>query len=310
VEIAYRAVAPLAVSWGPGGSVLPDFRQVANGTAVYAESGMPVTLVAKPASGYRFSRWLIVERPWAGQPASKSGVPWNGVLWVDTKYTGAWRVDALFDFEPFYAHVLTNVNLYVEAVDAQGRVRTLASRSLWLQYSGRQRVTLSWTGVFYNEWLRMRLTSDNSVTIYLMRLNATPAALALARENVTASRYAMYMEAWTVRRYEGLVRIVANASANVQRYPEYKWRLTVVAVAPDRRERVLATTGWITGDKGTSASLTWTGALNDEWVKFVVENNQGYRLETLSAFVEPLLPANAAVLYRWPVQLKAEFTRG
>lgn len=310
VEIAYRAVAPLVVSWGPGGSVLPDFRQVANGTTVYAEDGVPVTLVTVPASGYRFSRWLIVERPWAGQLASKSGVPWNGVLWVDTKYTGAWRVDALFDFEPFYATVRTNVNLYVEAIDAQGRVRTLASRSLWLQYSGRQKVTLSWTGALYNEWLRIRLTSDNSVTIYLMRLNATPAALALARENVTASQYAMYMEAWTVRRYEGLVRIVANASAGVQPYPDYKWRLTVVAVAPDRRERVLATTGWITGDKGTSASLTWTGALNDEWVKFVVENNQGYRLETLSAFVQPLLPANATVLYRWPVQLKAEFARG
>jgi len=164
--------------------------------------------------------------------------------------------------------------------------------------------------VLYNEWLRMRLTSDNSVTIHLMRLNATPAALVLARENVTASRNAMYMEAWTLRRYEGMVRIAANASANVQPYPEYKWRLTVVAVAPDRRERVLATTGWITGDKGTSASLTWTGMLNDEWVKFVVENNQGYKLETLSAYVEPLLPANATVLYRWPVQLKAEFRRG
>jgi hypothetical protein len=310
VEIAYRAVAPLAVSWGPGGSVLPDFRQVVNGTTVYAEDRMPVTLVTKPASGYRFSRWVIVEKPWAGQPVSKSGVPWNGVLWVDTKYTGAWRVDAFFDFEPFYATVLTNVNLYVEAIDAQNRVRTLASRSLWLQYSGRQKVTLSWTGVLYNEWLRIRLTSDNSVTIYLMRLNATPAVLVLARENVTASQYAMYMGAWTARRYEGVVRIAVNASADVQRYPEYKWRLTVVAVAPDRKERVLVTTGWITGDKGTSASLSWTGALNDEWVKFVVENNQGYRLETLSAFVVPLLPANATVLYRWPVQLKAEFTRG
>jgi hypothetical protein len=84
----------------------------------------------------------------------------------------------------------------------------------------------------------------------------------------------------------------------------------VVAVAPDGATRVLATTDWITGDKGTSASLSWTGALNDEWVKFVVENNQGYKLEALSAFVEPLLPANATVLYRWPVQLKAEFAQG
>jgi hypothetical protein len=310
VEIAYRAVAPLVVSWGPGGSVQPGFRQVANGTAVYAEDGMPVALVTVPASGYGFSRWLIVERSWAGQPVSRSGAPWNGVLWVDTRYTGAWRVDALFDFEPFHSHVRTNVNLHVEAIDAQGRVRTLASRSLWLQYSGRQRVTLSWTGVLYNEWLRIRLTSDNSVTIHLMRLNATPAALVLARENVTASRRVMYMEAWTLRRYEGVVRIAANASADVQRYPWYKWRLTVVAVTPDRRERVLATTDWITGDKGTSASLTWTGALSDEWVKFVVENDQGSVMETLSAYVEPQLPANATVLYRWPVQLKAEFARG
>ena len=84
----------------------------------------------------------------------------------------------------------------------------------------------------------------------------------------------------------------------------------MVAVAPDGATRVLATTDWITGDKGTSASLSWTGALNDEWVKFVVENNQGYKLEALSAFVEPLLPANATVLYRWPVQLKAEFAQG
>jgi hypothetical protein len=50
--------------------------------------------------------------------------------------------------------------------------------------------------------------------------------------------------------------------------------------------------------------------LNDEYVKFIVGNSQSRLTEALSAFVEPLLPANAAVLYRWPVQLKAEFARG
>jgi hypothetical protein len=308
VEIAYRAVAPLAVSWGPGGSVLLDFRKVVNGTAVYAEDRMPVTLVTKPASGYRFSRWVIVERSWAGQPVSKSGVPWNGVLWVDTKYTGAWRVDALFDFEPFYSTVLTNVNLYVEAIDAQGRARTLASRSLWLQYSGRQKVTLSWTGVLYNEWLRIRLTSDNSVTIYLMQLNVTPTTYVFTGERASGGGYVKNAEAMTQRRFKGLVRVSVNFTTNPIA-SNYQWRLRLLAVGADRRERELFTTGWYTGST-KSLSLTWTGSLKDEWVKAVVESNDDCSYKSLSVYVAPQLPANATVLYRWPVQLKAEFTQG
>jgi hypothetical protein len=115
-------------------------------------------------------------------------------------------------------YVLTNVNLYVEAIDAQGRVRTLTSKSLWLQYSGRQKVTLSWTGALYNEWLRIRLTSDNSVTIYLMRLNATPAVLVLARENVTASQYTMYMERWTARRGLPRAGLSSGSRARLQHF--------------------------------------------------------------------------------------------
>ena len=222
------------------------------------------------------------------------------------RYTGAWSVTVNVVVEPVdwgYAYI------YVEAVDAQGRIRQLAYREVYLWYS-RESVTVTWTGVLYNEDVQVRVTNDRSLNYLSVSWAVSPATLSLARENVTATQYTMYLETWTRRRYEGMVRIAANASANVQRYPEYKWRLTVVAVAPDRRERVLATTGWITGDKGTSASLTWTGALSDEWVKFVVENDQGSVKETLSAYVEPLLPANATVLYRWPVQLKAEFRRG
>jgi hypothetical protein len=310
VEVVYRAVPPIAVAWTSGGAVQADFKPSSGPFAVYAESGMPVTLVTKPAVGYRFSRWLIVKLPWIGRAQSKSGRPWNGVLWIDTKYTGEWSVSASFDFEPFYRDRLTTVKLYLAAVDAQGRMRTLAAKTLYLQFSGRQQVTLSWAGELYNEWLRAWLESDQTVTLYSITLGAREAVLEFARENVTASQSAMCMEAWSKHRYEGMVRIVANASVPIQQLPQYRWRLTVVAVAPDRRERVLATTDWITGDKGTSASLTWTGALSDEWVKFVVENDQGSVKETLSAYVEPLLPANATVLYRWPVQLKAEFRRG
>jgi hypothetical protein len=308
VEIAYRAVAPLAVSWGLGGSVLPDFRQVVNGTTVYAEDGMPVTLVTKPASGYRFSRWVIVEKSWAGQPASKSGVPWNGVLWVDTKYTGAWRVDAFFDFEAYYSHVLTNVNLYVEAIDAQGRARTLASRSLWLQWSGRQKVTLSWMGVLYNEWLCIRLTSDNGVTIYLMQLNVTPTIYVFTGERAGGGGYVVNAAAMTQRRFEGSVRVSVNFTTNPM-ISNYQWRLRLFAVNADRKERELFATGWYTGST-KSLSLTWTGSLKDEWVKAVVESNDDSSYKSLSVYVAPQLPANATVLYRWPVQLKAEFTRG
>ena len=222
------------------------------------------------------------------------------------RYTGAWSVTVNVVVEPVdwgYAYI------YVEAVDAQGRIRQLAYREVYLWYS-RESVTVTWTGVLYNEDVQVRVTNYRSLNYLLVSWAVSPVTLSLARENVTATQHTMYLETWTRRRYEGMVRIAVNASANVQRYPEYKWRLTVVAVTPDRRERVLATTGWITGDKGTSASLTWTGALSDEWVKFVVENDQGSVKETLSAYVEPLLPANATVLYRWPVQLKAEFRRG
>jgi hypothetical protein len=302
VEVEYRAVAPLAVSWGPGGSVLPGFRQVANGTTVYAEDKMPVTLVTKPASGYSFSRWLIVEKPWIGQPVSKGGSGRAGV-----RYTGAWSVTVNVEAQPTdWAYV----HIYVEAVDAQGRVRQLAYREMYLWYS-RGSATVTWTGVLYNEDVQVRVTNDRSLDYLSVSWSVSPTAFSLARENVTASQYTMYLETWTRRRYEGPVTIAVNASADVQRYPEYKWRLTVIAVAPDKKERVLLTTGWVSGDKGTSASLTWTGVLNDEWVKFIVENNQGYTIrETLSAFVQPLLPANATVLYRWPAQLKAEFARG
>jgi hypothetical protein len=307
-EIAYRAVAPLAVSWGLGGSVQPGFQQVVNGTTVYAEDRMPVTLVTKPASGYRFNRWVMVEKPWMGQPVSKSGVPWNGVLWVDTKYTGAWRVDAFFDFEAYYPDVLTNANTYVEAIDAQGRVRTLTSRSLWLQWSGRQKVTLSWTGVLYNEWLRVRLTGDHSLSIYLMRLNVTPTTYVFTGEGASGGGYVANAAAMTQHRFEGPVRVSVNFTTNPAT-SNYQWRLRLLAVGADGSERELFATGWYTGST-RSLSLTWTGSLKDEWVKAVVESNDGSSYKSLSVYAAPQLPANATVLYRWPVQLKAEFTQG
>jgi len=308
VEIAYRAVAPLVVYWGPGGSVQPGFQQVVNGTTVYAENGMPVALVTKPASGYEFGRWLIVKTAWVGQSVSKSGTPWNGVLWVDTKYTGAWRVDAFFDFEPFYPDALTNVNLYVEAVDAQGRVRTLTSRSLWLQWSGRQQVTLSWTGELYNEWLRMRLASDKETDINLMRLTISPAVYTFTGESASGGGYVKNAEVMTQHRFEGPVRVSVNFTTNPV-ISNYQWRLRLLAVGADGSERELFATGWYTGST-RSLSLTWTGSLKDEWVKAVVESNDGSSYKSLSVYAAPQLPANATVLYRWPVQLKAEFTQG
>jgi hypothetical protein len=88
---------------------------------------------------------------------------------------------------------------------------------------------------------------------------------------------------------------------------QYKWWLKVVAVDAAGRERELVSV-YRNGSQGSSVSVAWEGVLNDEYVKFIVGNSQSRLTEALSAFVEPLLPANAAVLYRWPVQLKAEFT--
>jgi len=83
----------------------------------------------------------------------------------------------------------------------------------------------------------------------------------------------------------------------------------VLKPARDRRERELFATGWYTGST-KSLSLTWTGSLKDEWVKAVVESNDDSSYKSLSVYAAPQLPANATVLYRWPVQLKAEFTQG
>jgi hypothetical protein len=330
VEVWYRVVAPLTVYWGPGGSVTPDFRQVANGTVLYSEDGMPFILAISPESGYNFSRWLFVGKPWLGQPKMVSGAPSSSILWVNDTYLGSWSVTATFSFKPLYSSIATNVELYVEAVGANGTVRPLLRK--YARYQGttaQQTVTLTWTGELYRERVRLRLVSyqDASfsvtgspsipapppppsgplVSISLMQASVTPASYSFARENVTATENAVWLETYSRRRYEGSVRIAVNASvSNI--LSQYKW-LKVVAVDAAGREGELVSV-YRNGSQGSSVSVAWEGVLNDEYVKFNVGNSQSRLTEALSAFVEPLLPANATVLYRWPVQLKAEFTQG
>ena len=45
-------------------------------------------------------------------------------------------------------------------------------------------------------------------------------------------------------------------------------------------------------------------------MKALVESNDDCSYKSLSVIVEPLLPANATVLYKWPLQLKAVFKPG